>query len=340
MDAKGTAHKNPTAGRYRPVFCQIWSDDKFPYLDDDAKLVWFHVYTCEASNAVGVFKASLPALAADLRWPLERYTKAFAELSETLRVEYDERFHVVRFPTFFNWNRPSNPNVLTGWFAAFEGVPPSPLKSQQFNALVDAAKGWGEAFEKVAERFAPSFTNQRPVNSEYKTSLPAALPRADGKGTSTKKTDPPPGKEKAAKYTTEDADMARRMLVAIRKIAPSTKGSKGWPDVIRLMRELDGLTHDQIWKMFEFVQRDGFWSTVILSPANLRDKWSKLEARQSRDSNQGGGLPSRPSETDYAGWRKLCDQYGLTQHERQSSQFDVWNLIKSRHAARAEEGAA
>ena len=90
------------------------------------------------------------------------------------------------------------------------------------------------------------------------------------------------GGDKPAKYTQADRDMAAHMLTSIREVSPSAKGSKGWPDTIRLMRERDGRTHDEIQAMFAWANADDFWRAVILSPGNLREKWPQLEAQRSR----------------------------------------------------------
>ena len=82
------------------------------------------------------------------------------------------------------------------------------------------------------------------------------------------------------KHTDEDREVAERMLHQVREIAPSTKASKRWPDHIRLMRERDGHSHDEIRDMLAWVARDNFWRTNILSPAKLREKWPQLEAKR------------------------------------------------------------
>jgi hypothetical protein len=104
-------------------------------------------------------------------------------------------------------------------------------------------------------------------------------------------------KEKPAKHTPEDRDLAARMLKAIREVAPSTKGSSRWPDVIRLMRERDGRTMDEIQAMFDWANADDFWRSVILSPGNLRDKWPQLEAQRSRKASPKPAEIRRPRKS-------------------------------------------
>ncbi|MEQ9131153.1 MAG: hypothetical protein RJQ08_13395 [Salinisphaeraceae bacterium] len=195
--------------RYRNIFCAIWSDDKFPFLSDDAQLVWFHLYTNEFTNAVGIYKAPIEGLAADKRWPLERYRKGFGECSEKGLVEYDERFHVIAFPRFFDWNKPSNPNVLSSWLPAWQAVPRCNLKTNQQQRLAVAAKGWGEGFEKVAERFGetlpPTFGEPSPKQEQEQEQ------EQDIKDPPEPPADPKPKKRRPAKRCPADFEVTDDM---------------------------------------------------------------------------------------------------------------------------------
>ncbi len=90
------------------------------------------------------------------------------------------------------------------------------------------------------------------------------------------------GENKKPKFTADDRNLAEDMLRAIRKVAPSAKGKTSWPDDIRLMRERDNHTLDEIREMFVWANADSFWSANILSPSKLRDKWPQLEAQRNR----------------------------------------------------------
>ena len=92
----------------------------------------------------------------------------------------------------------------------------------------------------------------------------------------------PAPENKAPKFTADDRNLAEHMLTEIRKISPSAKATKSWPDDIRLMRERDGHTLDEIKAMFAWANADPFWSANILSPSKLRDKWAQLEAQRNR----------------------------------------------------------
>lgn len=115
-------------GDYRKVQTSIWNDEHFPFMSDDGKLVLLHVMTSFYSNAMGLYKCSIGALADEMRWDVERYRVAFQEAVDAGFVAYDEAMHVIYLPQFLRDNPPANPNVLRGWAKKWLEVPKSRWK--------------------------------------------------------------------------------------------------------------------------------------------------------------------------------------------------------------------
>ena len=101
------------------------------------------------------------------------------------------------------------------------------------------------------------------------------------------------GKQPKAKPepTPEDHTIARLIFEGVRSAAPSAKEPHWptWADTIRLMREQDKRTGEEIVAMFEWANQENFWRANILSPNTLRDKWTKLEAKRLSPPTQGNG---------------------------------------------------
>lgn len=87
------------------------------------------------------------------------------------------------------------------------------------------------------------------------------------------------------KWTDADMETAEAIFHLILDVAPSAKWQRKWPDVIRLMRERDGKTHSEIVGMMQWVSRDSFWRSNILSPTKLREQWVQLEAKRNRSNH-------------------------------------------------------
>ena len=83
------------------------------------------------------------------------------------------------------------------------------------------------------------------------------------------------------KNNDRDLAGAKSMYRKILLVAEKTKepNYEKWANDFRLMRERDGLTHEEIWKVFMYANNDSFWSANILSPKTLRAKFAKLHAK-------------------------------------------------------------
>ncbi|WP_234370058.1 MULTISPECIES: replication protein [Proteus] len=86
----------------------------------------------------------------------------------------------------------------------------------------------------------------------------------------------------------DDLKAAQWIYSQVLIVSPSTKEPNWstWANDIRLMRQLDGHTHQDICRMFKWANRDSFWCSNVLSPAKLREKWDTLTI-QSQQPNRG-----------------------------------------------------
>jgi hypothetical protein len=78
-----------------------------------------------------------------------------------------------------------------------------------------------------------------------------------------------------------DLSFAKLMFSMILEVAPKSRqpNYKSWTNTIRLMRERDGHTPQEITDVFKFANTDDFWRTNILSPDKLRAQFAKLHAQ-------------------------------------------------------------
>jgi hypothetical protein len=83
------------------------------------------------------------------------------------------------------------------------------------------------------------------------------------------------------KFSDRDTACAENIYQRVLVVAPHTKkpNFEKWADTIRLMREQDKISHEQIWRVFDFANRDDFWRTNILGPDKLRKQFAQLDAK-------------------------------------------------------------
>lgn len=95
----------------------------------------------------------------------------------------------------------------------------------------------------------------------------------------------------------EDLALANIILADIRLINPNHKEPKldSWSKTIRLMRERDGRKHSEILELWQWANKHQFWSSNILSPESLREKWDRLVIQKKQ-----GGNNAKPSKLQIA----------------------------------------
>lgn len=88
-----------------------------------------------------------------------------------------------------------------------------------------------------------------------------------------------------------DADMQTSQFIwgLIQTMQPERKkpSLNKWAESIRLMRERDDRTDQQIRELFAWCNRDEFWRTNILSPSKLREKFDDLQLRRGHSPGSG-----------------------------------------------------
>lgn len=132
--------------RYRRVSCQIWLDQKFLGISDDAKLVFLLILTHPNLTSFGAMKASPASLTDELGWLTERLSEAFREvLSEGLAM-YDEKARLLVLPNFNKHNKPASPNVVKSWVHGYKELPECPLKDELYHQLKAFSEGLSEGF--------------------------------------------------------------------------------------------------------------------------------------------------------------------------------------------------
>lgn len=88
-------------------------------------------------------------------------------------------------------------------------------------------------------------------------------------------------------FTDVDYQCAEWIYSLVKQVAPSSKkpNFESWANTVRLMRESDKLTHNDISEVFTWANQDSFWSVNILSATKLRQKFPQLQAKMKGVSN-------------------------------------------------------
>jgi len=125
---------------------------------------------------------------------------------------------------------------------------------------------------------------------------------------------------KKCNFSDDDYRCAEWIYSLVVKVAPSSKkpNFETWANVIRLMREVDKLSFDDISDVFKWANQDSFWSSNILSVKKLREKFPQLQAKMqgvNNGSTQSSGKKlsayERTKQRNDAKYRDRSNECGL-----------------------------
>ena len=150
----------------------------------------------------------------------------------------------------------------------------------------------------TGERYS---AGKAPVKRRSPTPIPNPIPKkknpatdVDG-GISSTSSKSKTGKRKTdrePKFTPQDLATAKHIWEGVHRITPRAKSPNldSWANTVRLIREIDKFSDQEIRSIFDWANRDEFWSSNILSPTNLRKHAAKLHGLSQKAVN---GKPHR-----------------------------------------------
>jgi hypothetical protein len=102
--------------------------------------------------------------------------------------------------------------------------------------------------------------------------------------------------KRKARFTDADMETAKWIERWVQDLTGQKERSLDkWANEIRLMRERDGRSDEEIRDMFGWANNHEFWAANILCPKTLRQKWPKLMAQRRR---QAAVKSSKPAEVE------------------------------------------
>ncbi len=86
----------------------------------------------------------------------------------------------------------------------------------------------------------------------------------------------------------EDIETATYIWLHVSTLAPNQRepNIQSWANTIRLMRERDKRSDEEIRSVFFWAHNDSFWRANILSPEKLRKQFNALNAKRLNENNQ------------------------------------------------------
>lgn len=101
----------------------------------------------------------------------------------------------------------------------------------------------------------------------------------------------------------EDLKTAQWISARVKLINPTCKAPDmtSWSNTVRLMRQIDNRSHQDICALYDWASKHHFWQTNILSPESLRKQWDKLTMQRNAGGEQRAAKPDLDfNNTDWA----------------------------------------
>jgi len=95
----------------------------------------------------------------------------------------------------------------------------------------------------------------------------------------------------------EDLEIAKWISSRVKLINPTCNAPDmtSWSNTVRLMRQIDNRSHQDICALYDWASKHHFWQTNILSPESLRKQGDKLTMQR----NAGGELRAAKPDLDF-----------------------------------------
>lgn len=95
-----------------------------------------------------------------------------------------------------------------------------------------------------------------------------------------------------------DLEQAQWMFSRVLALHPNHRPPnwRRWCRELRLLRERDGRSREQIAVLFRWANEHSFWAANILSPGTLRHQWDKLVIQRNREGGQLGVGDYQPAD--------------------------------------------
>ena len=149
--------------RYQKIHSQIWQDEKFITLSQDAKYLFLYILTSPHSNSIGLYVLPKQYILADLEWDMKRLAKPFKELLDKEIILYDETVKIICIKNQLKHNPLENENQTKSIAKIISTLPKSSIYS---NILEQLSKRFHEPLREQLAKLIPQPETETETETE------------------------------------------------------------------------------------------------------------------------------------------------------------------------------
>lgn len=121
--------------RYQRIHSQMWADEKFRALSEQAKYLFIYILTSPHGNIIGIYVLPKQYIACDLEWSDKQLDKPFDELLASGLILYDEKSRLICIKNQIKHNPIENPKQARSAEKIVEALPKSSLFNEALKLL-------------------------------------------------------------------------------------------------------------------------------------------------------------------------------------------------------------
>lgn len=250
--------------KVRMINTRFWNDSFVSKLDPIEKLLFLYFISNEHTNICGVYELPLKIAAIETGIDESMFRKVMRRLGP--KILYRKGWVIVtNFPRYQSLNLPK---VKQGFDDAVMAIPKDILE-------IANANGFSAHWQSIGNALA---TGNSDIDSDSDSDTESAVASAT-----------------KVSFDPIDLELATDLAGRIKSNTPTFKDPnlESWAAHIRLMRERDNRTPEQIRYVIDWCQKDVFWQGNILSTKKLREKFDTLVAQIKRKVNADGEIKSK-----------------------------------------------
>jgi len=250
-------------GKYRVVYTLFWEDSKVSEeMTPEDKYFMLYLLTNPSTKQCGIYEISTKKMAFDLGYSIES-VKSLLERFESYHkvIKYNKE---TREMAILNWGKY---NLNKG------GKPVEDCIKSELKEVTDL-----ELIKLVSKGIA-----EGRIKALYQAFYDTCDDTCDDTSTIRGQKEKEKEKEKEKNnirpnFSSFDIESSKRLFDLILENNPNAKkpNLETWANSIRLMRERDKRTEEQIMYVIEWCQKDNFWFKNILSTSKLREQFDRL----------------------------------------------------------------
>jgi Txe/YoeB family toxin of Txe-Axe toxin-antitoxin module len=291
---------------YRQVHCEFWQDAFVLDLTPEEKYFYIYLMTNGKTTQCGIYELPKRIMETETGYSRETVEKLLLRFIEYGKVQYNEATKEIFMLNWVKYNFINSPKVKKCIEKEISKVKHEPFK----NLYASILKEYGYRIDSLSKDLEEKGTEEQNTPNNERDDIGYPYPieglSIDLGEEEEKEEEEEENKDSCRKRVYDEESthyiLASRLYNNILKNNPNHKkpNLNKWSDDIRKMIEIDNRTEEQIRYLIDWVQKDSFEMTNVLSTSKLRKRFDQLVMKVQRENKS-----STPGRRNQVNWEEF-----------------------------------